>query len=85
MRLWGDSGHVWSTQRAKPATVIIIAALLTGVGIAAYRYAEVWTPLQRRYLSLYVRSAVLFTISGTYELLQLEITRAVGWPSRRSL
>ena len=52
--------------------MIIVAALLTGVGIAAYRYAEVWTPLQRRYLSSYVRSAASFTTSGTYELLQLD-------------
>ena len=72
MRLWEHWGHVRSAQTAKPPAVIIVAALLTGVGIAAYRYAEVWTPLQRRYLSSYVRSAVSFTTSGTYELLQLD-------------
>jgi hypothetical protein len=72
MRLWRDSGHVRSPQTAKPAAVIIVAALLTGVAIAAYRYAEVWTPLQRRYLSSYVWSAAPFTTSGRYELLQLD-------------
>ncbi len=60
MRLWGDSDYVRSAQPALPVSLIIllVAALMTGVGIAAYRYEEVWTPLQRQYLFSYIRSAV---------------------------
>ena len=73
MRLWGDSDPSGRpSPRSRRRSSSCIAALLTGVGIAAYRYAEVWTPLQRRYLSSYVRSAAPFTTSGTYDLLQLD-------------
>jgi hypothetical protein len=70
MRLWGDSDYVRSAPPATPVSLIIVlvAALTTGLGIAAYRYAEVWTPLQRLYLFSYVRSAVALTTGGSYEL-----------------
>ena len=87
MRRWGDSDYVRSAQPATPVSLIIllVAALMTGVGIAAYRYAEVWTPLQRQYLCSYVRSAVALTTSGPYELWQRgRIGPAVGWRWMRS-
>ena len=44
-----------TSGRPRPTTpvsliILLVAALMTGVGVAAYRYAEVWTPLQRLYL-----------------------------------
>lgn len=70
MRLWGDSDYVTSAPPTTPVSLIIVlvTALMTGLGIAAYRYAEVWTPLQRLYLFSYVRSAVALTTGGSYEL-----------------
>ncbi len=73
MRFFGRSDYGRSAQPAKSVSLIIvlIAALMTGMGIAAYRYEQVWTPLQRQYLYSYVRSAVALTSRGPYELWQL--------------
>jgi hypothetical protein len=49
-------------------TMLVLACLSAG-GIGAYRYARVWTPLQRQYLWSYVWSAVAISRSGSYELL----------------
>ena len=70
MRRWGDSDYLRSTQPAMPVSlsIVLVTALMTGLGVAAYRYAEVWTPLQRLYLFSYVRSAVALTPGGSYEL-----------------
>jgi hypothetical protein len=52
-----------------------IAALGTAFAIEAYQVVFVWTPLQRWYVSVYVRSAVIgglgVTASGRYRLLQV--------------
>jgi hypothetical protein len=69
MRLGWDSARPPGTRGL--LIILLIAAHLTGVGIAAYRYEEVWTALQRRYLSSYVRGAVAFTTTGEYDLLDL--------------
>ena len=74
MRLWWDSDRVmWGPPRAKPVTLIVmlIIAFVSAAGIAEYRYAEVWTPLQRRYLPSYVRSALALTTTGRYDLVQV--------------
>ena len=73
MTRWGNSdrGRWGPPTRSISLIVLLVAAFVNGVGIAAYRYAEVWTPLQRRYLSSYVRSALAFSTSGLYELLQV--------------
>lgn len=73
MRGWADAGRVgWgSSPTSVPFRVLLVAALLGGVAIAAYRYAAVWTPLQRRYLFAYVRSAVAVTARGEYDLWQV--------------
>ena len=48
---------------------MVVLACLSAVGIGTYRYARVWTPLQRQYLWSYVWSAVAISRSGSYELL----------------
>jgi hypothetical protein len=46
-----------------------VVACLSASGIGAYRYARIWTPLQRQYLWSYVWSAVAISRSGSYELM----------------
>jgi hypothetical protein len=48
---------------------MLVLACLSAGGIGAYRYAHVWTPLQRQYLWSYVWSAVAISRTGSYELL----------------
>jgi hypothetical protein len=55
---------------AWPAT-ILIAACVTGGGIAASRYAHDWTPLQRQYLWPYLWSGWGITERGSYNFLIL--------------
>jgi hypothetical protein len=71
---WGrDDAGTW--QNPKPVGVLTMAliAVLSAVAIAAYDYAEHWTPLQRFYLGQYVRSAVaaMLTQSGHYNVLMV--------------
>jgi hypothetical protein len=55
---------------AWPATVLI-AACVTGGGIAASRYAHDWTPLQRQYLWPYLWSGLGITERGSCNFLIL--------------
>jgi hypothetical protein len=55
---------------AWPAT-ILIAACVTGGGIAASRYSHDWTPLQRQYLWPYLWSGWGITQRGSYDFLIL--------------
>src|ERR1700724_261730 len=74
---WGRSEAAGAWLNPKPAwTIATLAIALTStVAIAGVRYAVVWTPLPRAYLSAYVRSAVMdalgFTKTGRYRLLQV--------------
>jgi len=74
---WGRSDAAGAWLNPKPTwTVATLAIALTStVAIAVVRYAVVWTPLQRTYLSSYARSAVMdalgFTKTGRYRLLQI--------------
>jgi hypothetical protein len=76
---WGRlaSAGTWPLSRHAFVVVVMIAAVLSGVGTAAYRYAYVWTPFQRLYLSTYVRSGVVGTVfsAGTYRLLHVVSAR----------
>jgi hypothetical protein len=67
---WGRNAYVGEWPTRQPAWTI--ATALVGLGsvvmICAYQYTEIWTPLQRLYLSPYLRSAVALTTSGQYDL-----------------
>jgi hypothetical protein len=54
-----------------PRGVWLALALVGGVATEAYRYAEIWTPLQRHYLAAYVGSAVAVTSLGEYDVWQI--------------
>ena len=73
MTFWRDADHAGGGPfpRSVPLRVVLLVAVLSGVGITAYRYAELWTPLQRRYLGAYLRSAVAMTTRGEYALWQV--------------
>jgi hypothetical protein len=57
------------TRSAAWVPAIFVLACLCAGAIGAYRYARIWTPLQRQYLSSYVWSAMAISRSGSYELL----------------
>ena len=71
MSWWGGSRHASWTPSPPPVArrVVLAAAVVAGMGIAAYGYAVVWTPLQRNYLVTYVRSALIWPTSGEFALL----------------
>jgi hypothetical protein len=74
---WGRTDAAGTWPHPKPAWIIatVLVALLSVVAIGAYRYAAIWTPLQRFYLPTYLRcdamSGLRFTASGHYRLLQV--------------
>lgn len=77
---WGRAPAAGKWQRAVPAWLIgvIALAVVSGVVLGAVRYAVVWTPLQRFYLSAYTRSALASAVglsSGTYRVLTMVTPR----------
>jgi hypothetical protein len=73
MRFWRPAECVdWGPHEPSvPLRVLLAIALLGGVATAAYRYTEVWTPLQRGYFFAYVWSEVAVTARGDYDLWQV--------------
>lgn len=57
---WGRSSYAgeWLNRRSVWTWAAAILALASMVGICVYRYAEVWTPLQRFYVKTYIRSGL---------------------------
>ena len=72
---WRSSRVPWDLPVGWPSPVPmrlqVVVALLSASAIATYRYRHVWTPLQRRYFTAYVRSGLALTARGSYDLLQL--------------
>jgi type IV secretory pathway TraG/TraD family ATPase VirD4 len=77
---WGRAPAAGKWQRAAPAWLIGVIALagVSGMVVGAVRYAVVWTPLQRLYLSAYTRSALASSLgmsSGRYRVLTMVTAR----------
>ena len=72
---WGRRDGPGDWQNPKPvwSLAALLVAILSAVAVEAYQYAAVWTPLQRFYLSPYLRSsmAVVLTRSGSYRVLNV--------------
>ena len=74
---WGRTDDAGTWPHPTPAWTIttLLVALLSAVAIETYRYAAIWTPLQRWYVSAYLRSQVIgglgFTTPGHYRLLHV--------------
>src|SRR5206468_10332710 len=48
----------WQNRRSVWTWTAAFLALASMVGICVYRYAEVWTPLERFYVTTYIRSVL---------------------------
>jgi hypothetical protein len=74
---WGrtDAAGTWLYPKPAWTLATLLVALLSVIAVGAYRYARMWTPLQRWYVSSYLRSQVLgslgFSTAGHYRLLQV--------------
>jgi type IV secretory pathway TraG/TraD family ATPase VirD4 len=70
---WGrrDGPGNWQNPEPVWSLAALLIAMLSAVAVEAYQFAAVWTPLQRVYLSPYLRSsiAVVITRSGSYRVL----------------
>ena len=76
---WGrdDAAGTWPRPKPVWTLTLLLAAVASGAAIGAYRYTTTWTPLQRLFLSPYLRSACASALafkSGRYHLLHV-ITR----------
>jgi hypothetical protein len=60
------------TRSSARCLAVLALACTSAFGIGAYRYARIWTPLQRQYLASYVWSAVAITGRGSYTLLTID-------------
>src|SRR2546425_4274123 len=73
---WGRADAAGTWPRPKPVWTLplLIVAIVSGAAIGAYRYATAWTPLQRLFLSPYLRSqfaSALAFKTGQYRLLHV--------------
>jgi hypothetical protein len=71
---WGraDAAGTWPRPMPVWTLALLLVALVSGAAIGAYRYATIWTPLQRLYLASYLRSesaSALAFKTGRYRLL----------------
>ena len=60
---WGrtDAAGIWPNRKPLWTLGVWLIAMASGLGVGAYRYQTTWTPLQRVYLSTYLRSALAQT------------------------
>ena len=71
---WGRSevAGTWPRPKYFWFLSLLIVALASGVATGIYQHERTWTPLQRWYLSAYLRSAIAAGLAfenGSYELL----------------
>jgi Type IV secretion-system coupling protein DNA-binding domain len=72
---WGrtNAAGMWPNRKPVWTLGLLLIAIASGLGVGGYRYQMTWTPLQRVYLSAYLRSALAptFTARGRYQLLEV--------------
>jgi hypothetical protein len=73
---WGRADGAGTWPRPKPVwtLALLLVAMASGAAVGAYRYTTAWTPLQRLFLSPYLRSecaSALAFKTGRYRLLQV--------------
>lgn len=84
---WGRKKHAgeWPSRRAVWTWTAVFLALVSTAAICAYRYTEMWTPLQRFYLATYIRSglrsASSFAKSNRYQMLTVITKKGSHWAS----
>src|SRR5258707_420222 len=82
---WGRADAAGTRPRPKPVWTfaLLLVAIMSGASIGAYRYATAWTPLQRLFLSSYLRSefaSALAFKTGRYRLLQVIDRKGIRLP-----
>lgn len=79
------SASEWSNRHPASTWMWVFVVLASMLGICTYRYIEVWTPLQRFYLTTYIRSglrsATASAKTGQYELLAVTMKNTSHWAS----
>ncbi|MGA8221704.1 MAG: type IV secretion system DNA-binding domain-containing protein, partial [Candidatus Acidiferrales bacterium] len=70
---WGRNEHAgeWPNRHPLWTYAVMFLTLVSVAAVCIYRYAEVWTPLERSYLSHYLRTEVSLTKSGRYKTLNV--------------
>ncbi|MGH9410053.1 MAG: type IV secretion system DNA-binding domain-containing protein [Vicinamibacterales bacterium] len=73
---WGRAETAGTWPRPKPVWTfaLVLVSLVVGGGVGAYRYTHIWTPLQRLFLSPYLRSEIASDLAfktGHYRLLHV--------------
>src|SRR4051794_30178202 len=74
---WGrlETAGRWPPPQPASTMATLLAALLTAGTVLPYAYLRTWTPLQRWYLSAYVRGGLIaglgFSGAGQYRLLDV--------------
>ena len=73
---WGRAEGAGTWPRPKPVwtLALLLVAIVSGGAIGAHRYTTAWTPLQRLFLSPYLRSQIASALAfktGRYRLLQV--------------
>ena len=76
---WGrdDAAGMWPRPKPVWTLALLLVAIASGAAIGTYHYTTTWTPLQRLFLSPYLRSACASALAfktGRYHLLHV-ITR----------
>src|SRR5207248_1105147 len=69
-----DTAGTWPRPKPVWTLTLLLVAIASGAVIGAYRYSRVWTPLQRLFLSSYLRSecaSALALQTGRYRLLHV--------------
>jgi type IV secretory pathway TraG/TraD family ATPase VirD4 len=82
---WGRAEAAGTWPRPKPVwtLALLLVAMVSSGAIGAYRYTTTWTPLQRLFLSPYLRSQMASTLAlktGRYRLLQVVDRRGSRLP-----
>jgi hypothetical protein len=72
---WGrtDAAGIWPNRKPLWTLGLLLVAIASGILVGGYRYRITWTPLQRLYLSAYLRSelAPILAARGRYQLLEV--------------
>jgi hypothetical protein len=67
MSEWGRShdAGIWPARRGACTAVVLLTSVLMGAGVFAYHFQQRWTPLQRVYLAIYIRTGVMDSLGLT--------------------
>ena len=82
---WGRNEHAgeWPNRHPLWTYAVMFLALVSVAAVCVYRYAEVWTPLQRFYVKTYIRSssksAMNITKSDRYQMLNVIGKKGSHW------